>query len=239
MEVSSQEDRFMNIFKERCAVALFTKTPELTPVKTRLAKSIGERKAEEFFTLASSAMEAVVKEAERISGGAIKGVWAVAEEEGIQSERWSRLPRIWTGEGCLGERQWRVSSELSEEHEMVLLTGCDAPQISPLMLLEAYQALCRHDIVFAPATDGGYTLLGLRRAIKKEIWTAIPYSSAETYSAFLSSLKSAPENYTLAPPLPTLCDVDEKEDLIKLKEYLSENEGALLPAQSRFLSLQV
>ncbi len=226
--------------KKACAVALFTKTAELSAVKTRLAKEVGKEKAEQFFDLSTKAVEAVVKKAESMSRGAIQGIWAVAEAEGVFSERWANLPRIWTGEGCLGERQWRVSTTLLKQYETVILMGCDAPQISPHMLLDAYECIKAGkqlgDIVFAPSNDGGYSLIGLGKPLKKELWLAVPYSSRQTYSRFTELLKEHSGNYQLAEDLPPLCDVDEAEDLKQLLKELSAKEASLLPEQKSLLN---
>jgi glycosyltransferase A (GT-A) superfamily protein (DUF2064 family) len=45
-----------------------------------------------------------------------------------------------------------------------LLIGTDAPSLDAAVLREASNALHKHDAVFVPALDGGYALVGQRRA---------------------------------------------------------------------------
>ncbi len=72
------------------AIAIFVKTPGLSPVKTRLAATIGEEKAKEFYLLSLKAVEKTVKtvfspplpsskasppHAGGIEGGELLGCW--------------------------------------------------------------------------------------------------------------------------------------------------------------------
>ena len=84
------------------AIAIFVKTPELSPVKTRLRQEVGKNVAQRFFDLATNAIEEVVLEVQRQSNGSVKGYWAVAEEAGLCSTRWQKLARLHTGQGGLG-----------------------------------------------------------------------------------------------------------------------------------------
>jgi len=65
--------------KQKNAIAVFVKTPGLSPVKTRLAEGIGENRALEFYDLA---LECVMKLGEAVDAASY---WAVAEEEAVVS----------------------------------------------------------------------------------------------------------------------------------------------------------
>jgi hypothetical protein len=73
-------------------IAIFVKTPGLSPVKTRLAAAIGEKRALEFYRLAIEAVREVV------SASGLQACWAVAEE----TADWTGFPVIFQGEGALG-----------------------------------------------------------------------------------------------------------------------------------------
>ena len=45
----------------------------------------------------------------------------------------------------------------------VIVTGTDCPGVTADVLIRAFGATENHDVVFCPATDGGYVLVGLRR----------------------------------------------------------------------------
>ena len=191
------------------AIAIFVKTPGLSPIKTRLAKSIGEEKALEFYNLSVRAVEEVVKSVEA------QGFCAVAEEEGV--DQWPSFEALWADNGGLGERQHHIYKTLLEKHEKVILIGADAPQISPEILNEAIAALDKHDFVIGPAHDGGYTLFGGCVPVKKEVWVSVTWSSEKTRDEFEGKLSSKPFH------LSFLTDVDEATDLKKMIEEMPEN----------------
>ena len=191
------------------AIAIFVKTPGLSPIKTRLAKNTGEEKALEFYNLSVRAVEATVKNINT------QGFWAVAEEEGV--DQWPSFEALWTDDGGLGERQHHIYQTLLEKHEKVILIGADAPQISPEILNEAIVALDKHDFVIGPAHDGGYYLFGGRIPVDKDIWISVEWSAEITREEFENALPSKPLH------LLFLTDVDEVDDLKKTVQEMPEN----------------
>ncbi len=50
-------------------------------------------------------------------------------------------------------------------HDRALLIGTDAPALDAALLRAGGRRRCtQHDVVFVPALDGGYALVGLRQA---------------------------------------------------------------------------
>lgn len=183
------------------AIAIFVKTPGLSPLKTRLAADIGEDRALAFYRLCLDAVEETARKSRA------KAYWAVAEKERLSDPLWQGLERLHTGTGTLGERQSAVYSALREYHHNVMLIGADCPQLTPETPDKAFRALDSHDFVIGPARDGGYVFFAGRRALKKEVWTSVEYSRPSTCVELCTKL----ENYKLWPALYT--DVDEAADL--------------------------
>lgn len=183
------------------AIAIFVKTPSLSPVKTRLAEGIGKEKALEFYQLSLQCVQETVKSAD------ISAYWAVAEENGLSNPLWRKFTALWTGEGGLGERQHHIYETLLKKHERVLLIGADAPQISKDILKQANVALDTNDFVMGPARDGGYYLFGGRISTEQKIWTSVPWSTSMTRERFESVLPSKPLHLLM------LTDVDTRDDL--------------------------
>lgn len=188
------------------AIAIFVKTPFLSPVKTRLTEGIGEKKSLEFYHLSLKAVQEVVKSVEVIP------YWAVAEEKGLTEPLWQDFKALWTGEGGLGERQHHIYETLLQNHDRVLLIGADAPQLSKNILEQAIIALDTHDFVIGPARDGGYYLFGGRISTEQKIWTSVPWSTSMTRERLESVLPKKPAH------LQMLTDVDTAGDL----DYLAE-----------------
>ena len=92
----------------------------------------------------------------------------------------------------------------------VVLVGSDIPALSARHLQEAGAALGEADVVFGPAADGGYYLIGLRTEQPTLFDEAIPWSSPQVLAASerrargagLRSARIAPEH-----DLDTLADL--------------------------------
>jgi len=183
------------------AIAIFVKTPSLSPVKTRLAKTIGKDKALEFYHLS---LKATQETATQIDADIF---WAVGEQEGLNDPLWAGFKTIYTGEGGLGHRQHHIYSTLLNSHDNVILLGADTPQISDHIINQAITELNHHDFVIGNAHDGGYYLFGGKKPLPKEIWTSVKYSQPTTRKELISKLPQEPKT------LPPLTDVDTQENL--------------------------
>lgn len=197
------------------AVCIFVKTPGLSPVKTRLSAGIGQARALRFYELACAAVGAVVR-----SSGFL-GFWAVAEAAGAAS--WTRFPVLLQGEGDLGARLDTVYSTARRQASRVLLIGADAPQITAALLRQASGALAKDPFVLGPATDGGFYVMGGARGIPREVWLETPYSAPDT----AARLKAALSAYGTVAELATRTDVDERADLLRLRDELGRVEEPL------------
>ena len=196
------------------AVAIFVKTPGLSPVKTRLAKGVGIALATEFHCRAASAVGAVA----RAAGSDIQPHWAVAEREALAHPAWRDLPTLWQGDGDLGTRLDLVYTELLERHGSVLLIGADAPQITPSLLRDAARTVREGGPPYAmgPATDGGFWLFGGRAPVPPEVWRSVAYSRADTGARLAEALGP----FGSISRVPTLADTDEVSDLPVLMSAL-------------------
>lgn len=197
------------------AIAVLVKTPGLSPIKTRLALSVGKEKAEEFYRLSLWAVESILKETEqRISGCSL--FWAVAEQDGLQNPLWSSFKRVFQRGGGLGERLHHVYSSLIKNYKAVILMGADCPVIQVHQLEKSAEILneAKEKFVLGPALDGGFYLFGGRTDIPKQVWTEVPYSQDSTLARLSEKLIPLAE-VVLIEPAP---DVDTIEDLLALRE---------------------
>lgn len=216
--------RSRKIKKSTTAIAIFVKTPGVSAVKTRLAKTIGKEKAEEFFKLSLKATESLVIEAIRKSDGKIEAYWAVAEKENLHHPLWNSFKTIYQGNGELGERLAKVYSNLQKKHKRVFLIGADLPHLNFKTILNANsKLLSRNDFVLGETDDGGFYLFGGRQAISSQLWNSIPYSTNETSRELVQSLGK--QNFIF---MPQNYDIDFAEDLERLSNHSLEE---LLPEQ--------
>lgn len=206
-------------------LAIFVKTPGLSPLKTRLARAIGAPAAERFHRRAARAVAEVAVRA-RAAQPAMTVYWAVAEDAAMDAPLWRDLPRIAQGDGDLGARMRRVYDSLRRRHGAALLIGADAPQLQERDLQAACRALQAGDAVIGPSADGGFWLFGGSRPIPDPAWATTPWSQGDTRARFLVALGPG----TVAT-LRTLRDVDQGEDLPALQDALAAL-PAPTPAQS-------
>ena len=204
------------------AIAIFVKTPGLSPVKTRLAATLGTAAAEQFYQLCTEAIEETL--ATTTTSLNIVPFWAVGEEAGLCHPMWRGFETIYTGEGDLGARQHHIYQTLLAKYPRVILIGADSPQLSASRLNSAIEALDNHHYALGRAVDGGYYLFAGRAPLRKSIWTDVTYSTADTASQLLAQLPSK------AARLESLTDVDTTEDLIRLRDELA---AVITPSKSQ------
>jgi len=199
------------------AIAIFVKTPGLSPVKTRLAKNMGQTLAESFHLAASRSVASVVKELmQQIN---IQAYYAVAEQEALQYDDWQDFPCIWQGEGGLGERMAHIYQALLAKHDFVLLVGADIPQMTVIELYKAGVWLAEKQLarlIFGPSQDGGFWAFGANCSLPTKAWTQVRYSEADTGTQFLNNVSAFGE----LKMLDELRDVDEVSDLLPLRDAL-------------------
>ncbi len=209
------------------AVAIFAKTPGLTPAKTRLAAGAGSAIAESFYVRALEITEQVACTAAAADLG-LTPCWAVAEREAIGLECWSGLPQLWQGDGDLGSRLAHVYDSLLAQHDAVLLIGADSPLLTPRHLQRAHLMLLEDDreFVMGRALDGGFYLFGGKVPLARTIWTTVSYSGADTADQLLANLGPVGSVGHLEP----LPDVDTIDDL-RVIPSLAAASTDLLPTQ--------
>jgi rSAM/selenodomain-associated transferase 1 len=92
----------------------------------------------------------------------------------------------------------------------IVLVGMDTPQVTTAHLLDAVAALRTHDAVLGLAEDGGFWLLGLRRA-DASLLLGVPMSTSETGVAQQERLVQHGLSVAIAP---VLRDVDLDADAV-------------------------
>jgi len=188
----------------KAAVAIFVKTPGRSPIKTRLAESLGRSQAEACYRLSAQCV------AESVADAGLIAYWAVAEEDQPGASFWDGFPRIAQGEGSLGRRMAQVHSDLVARHGAAILVGGDLPQIRPSELRQAGDWLAsdapRQSL--GAARDGGFWLYGSNRKHSAKAWESVPYSTAETADRFVAAIGVGEWQM-----LPTRTDLDRDADL--------------------------
>jgi len=211
------------------ALAVFVKTPRLSPLKTRLASTIGKEKAELFYQISCQWTEEVMKKLR--AEIPIEAYWAVAEKEAIHTKYWKSLPTVFQGEGDLGQRLAHVYDELYKKYGSCVVLGADSPELSLEHLLDGVREFLAPEgpeFILGKTVDGGFYALGGKIALPQELWTDVSYSQATTAEEIEKKLIE----FGTVKHLPLCADVDTFEDLkdvmARLKNLNSEKYSTLL-----------
>lgn len=117
-------------------------------------------------------------------------------------------------EGDLGMRMADCLQRGLPMHEQVLLIGSDCPAMTTVHLADAATALDGAHMVFIPAEDGGYVLVGARRGgLETGCFNDVAWGSAEVMAQTRRQLSEAA--WTAGRDwreMPALWDVDTPDD---------------------------
>ncbi|MEM9739644.1 MAG: TIGR04282 family arsenosugar biosynthesis glycosyltransferase [Pseudomonadota bacterium] len=187
-------------------VLIFAKSPRIGLAKTRLARGVGKAQAQR---LARMCFSRTLRAARDPRWNTILYAAPDRDLSAGFGTLWPRaLERRSQGPGDLGARLGRGYRE-APMGSRVIFIGADAPDVTKTLLWTAIKALGKHHAVVGPASDGGFWLLGLKRArdarhpFKNIRWSS-RYTLADVEANFPEGAKVA--------RLPTLIDLDEVED---------------------------
>jgi rSAM/selenodomain-associated transferase 1 len=195
------------------------KFPVAGRVKTRLAREIGVAEAIRFYR---ATMRAVLARLGRQPFW--ETILAVSPDTAVASPMFpSTLRRMSQGGGGLGERMQRPMRQLPPGPVCVI--GTDIPAIRVGDVRWAFRQLGRSDVVFGPAEDGGFWLVGLRRRPRLVYpYGGVRWSRPDTLDAVLANLSGLTVGMTTR-----LGDVDSASDLARVR---ASSGRLVLPAQS-------
>jgi len=197
----------------RSSLIVFARPPLAGFAKTRLIPRLGAERAAKLYGAFLSDVCTVAAELDARRVLAVAGDPAHASLASLPGlAGWQRTAQV---DGDLGQRmRAAIDSELTRA-DRVCLVGSDAPTVPRAYLEQAFLALVTHEVVIGPSTDGGYWLVGTRRAIP-ELFNAMPWSTPRVLVETLAKLRG--RSVAL---LPFHYDVDEPADLELLIRHLT------------------
>ncbi len=200
-------------------VVIFARAPRLGRVKSRLAAGIGAAATLRFYRRTCASLLRRLGRDRR---------WRV--HLALTPDRDAASPRPWRvpdmayrrqGPGDLGQRMVRA---LHRRGGDTLVIGSDIPEIGPGHIAAAFRALGTHDLVFGPARDGGYWLVGIaaRQHLPLTLFRRVRWSSEH---ALADTLAGLPKHLAVAF-VETLEDVDDAE---AYRRWLSRRRASNAP----------
>lgn len=194
--------------QEECLYLQFARAPQAGKVKTRMQPSLGPREACELhcelLVHTASQLGRVPSSARElwITGGVVHP-WLsqVASHYG--------MTLYFQCGADLGERMLHALRDGLSRYRKVVLVGSDCPGLDPAYLVHAAKALDDSDMVWGPATDGGYVLVGASR-VDAACFRGIDWGSAAVMSQTLDRARQSDISLAM---LPLRDDIDRPEDL--------------------------
>lgn len=189
---------------------VFMKYPQPGRVKTRLIPEFGPDRAAALHSAMSVHTLQWARAYQRQTESALEVRFDGGSDAAMQDAFGRDLCYVHQGPGDLGERMMRAAgAAFAEGHAAVVIVGTDCPDLSAAIAGDAFAALDRHDVVLGPAQDGGYYLIGLRRAIPT-LFNDMAWGTRHV----LNQTRQRAITAGAAPILlRELCDVDRPADL--------------------------
>jgi rSAM/selenodomain-associated transferase 1 len=214
------------------ALFIMARLPIAGQTKTRLGAAIGTEAA-------ASLYRAFLRDlGERFTWAAARDgydlYWFYAAPDGVGDEIFAaQVPaggtllrqegqdfaaRLWHGFQTLGARGYK----------RIVVIGSDSPHLPAAWVTRAFEALAAHDVVIGPAEDGGYYLLGQRvQGTPIDLFSGITMSTATVCAETLARASAAGLSVAQTP---ATFDIDESDDLERLRQALREAPSALADA---------
>jgi len=189
-------------------LVIFARAPQFGRVKRRLARDIGTAEATRFYRATLDRQLGTLSRDPRWT------VWLfVTPDTETRHPAWrGAMPpqRVRPqGRGDLGQRMLVPFRMLPPGP--VVLVGSDIPAMRPSHIARAFRQLDRHELVFGPASDGGFWLIGARRrrSMPLGLFAGVRWSTAHALTDARANVPAA----VSAGEADTLDDIDTAEDL--------------------------
>lgn len=183
---------------------IFAKAPVFGHAKTRLAKGVGPVHAKRHYRAMTR----------RILRNLIDPRWGLT----ISTSRthinmhvpdWDGLPQYAQVTGSLSPR---LAQAFASKGPTIVI-GTDSPQVRPADIASAFKAIDDKTVVFGPASDGGFWLIGLLGQAPKGLFDNVRWSHDDTLKDITRNCKA---HGLKVRHLRTLTDID---DIDALREY--------------------
>lgn len=189
-------------------LVVFAKEPMMGQVKTRLGHDIGVLLATQFYR------RNVANLLRHLANDGRWNCWlALSPDKAVRSKLFcpNSFIVLKQGRGNIGDRMGRAIAGMPPGP--VVIVGTDIPTIRPHHIEAAFKAVGHHDVVFGPALDGGYWLVGARRSPSTpDIFKHVRWSSKYT---LIDSLNRAQQKKLKVAFLDILEDIDDGRSYYK------------------------
>jgi len=184
---------------------IFIKNPKMGQVKTRLAETIGNRRAFKIYKKLLTLTRSVTDQL-----SCYRQLWYSQFIDNNDDWEASNYDKKIQQGNDLGERmKYAFSEAFTAGFERAVIIGSDCAELQPKHIRRAFTVLKHHDIAIGPSQDGGYYLLGMN-AFYPQLFAEIDWSTSSVFKDTIDRIKTLNLTYQ---KLPMLNDIDTGEDL--------------------------
>ena len=182
---------------------IFTRNQVLGKVKTRLAKTVGDKTALDIYHFLLQKTKEVTK---KISCD--KKVYyseKIIKDDLLDQSIYQKREQYGND---LGEKMKNaINDGFKNNYEKIIVIGSDLFDLEPSHINEAFKKLNHNNVVIGPALDGGYYLIGLKK-LHPKIFQNKNWGTSSVRKETLKNLEKVDVHL-----LPMLNDVDVIEDI--------------------------
>ena len=120
------------------------------------------------------------------------------------------------GDGFSARLYHAIQTALGRGFSRAAVAASDAPELSRMDVVTAFNALDHHDLSVIPAPDGGYTFLGMKEP--RDIFTGVKMSTPRVLEDTLELARAGNLTTAVMPPVP---DVDDRNSLERLIDRIT------------------
>ncbi len=218
---------------QRRRLILFARFPVAGKVKTRLIPALGADGAAALHR--------------RLVLRTLRTAYSLCQSQSVELEiRFAgddaNRMQHWLGDGwlcrpqCEGDLGQRMAGafvdSFREASPATVIIGSDCPALTPQVLASAFESLKTNPVVFGPATDGGYYLIGLTQPVP-ELFQGVAWGTETVLAQSLETLTRLGSKPVLLQPIG---DLDRPEDvtawkrLVESEEYDLNRISVIIPA---------
>ena len=182
---------------------IFTRNPVLGKVKTRLAKTVGDKTALDIYHF-------LLQKTKEVTNKISCDKKVYYSEKIIEDDLWDQSiyqKREQYGND-LGEKMKNAFNDgFKNNYEKIIVIGSDLFDLESSHINEAFKKLNHNNVVIGPALDGGYYLIGLKK-LHPKIFQNKNWGTSSVRKETLKNLEKVDVHL-----LPMLNDVDVIEDI--------------------------
>ncbi len=195
-------------------LGIFVKTPRPGKVKTRLVPPLSAEEACDLYRAFLQDLFGRLDRLKKIDAT----VFYAGDDEGEMDGLVPKRFRIQRQQGDnLGERLRNAFGHLlRQDNDMAVIIGSDSPDIPLVFLKRAWLKLKHKDVVLGPSSDGGYYLIGLKKAADP-LFNGVAWGGETVLEQTLNRIH---ENDLAFSLLPLWYDVDNAHSLALLRSMV-------------------